>query len=36
MEKMYVRNLPHKDTEEDLKGLFSEYSEIESLKINEL
>lgn len=33
MKKMYVGNIPYNATEEDLKGLFSEYGEIESLKI---
>jgi len=33
MKKMYVGNIPYKATEEDLKELFSEYGEIESLKI---
>ena len=30
---MYVGNIPYNATEEDLKQLFSEYGEIESLKI---
>jgi len=33
MRKMYVGNIPYTATEEDLKELFSEYGEIESLKI---
>jgi len=33
MKKIYVGNIPYKATEEDLKELFSEYGEIESLKI---
>ena len=33
MKKMYVGNIPYNATEEDLRGLFSEYGEIESLKI---
>jgi RNA recognition motif-containing protein len=33
MKKMYVGNIPYAATEEDLRGLFSEYGEIESLKI---
>ena len=33
MRKMYVGNIPYKATEEDLKELFSEYGEIESVKI---
>lgn len=33
MKKMYVGNIPYGATEEDLRGLFSEYGEIESLKI---
>jgi len=33
MRKMYVGNIPYNATEEDLKQLFSEYGEIESLKI---
>jgi RNA recognition motif-containing protein len=33
MKKMYVGNIPYKAVEEDLKELFSEYGEIESLKI---
>jgi cold-inducible RNA-binding protein len=33
MKKMYVGNIPYKATEEDLRELFSEYGEIESLKI---
>ena len=36
MKKIYVGNLPYKATEEDSRGLFSEYGEIESLKINDL
>jgi len=30
---MYVGNIPYNATEEDLRELFSEYGEIESLKI---
>jgi len=33
MRKMYVGNIPYNATEEDLRGLFSEYGEIDSLKI---
>jgi RNA recognition motif-containing protein len=33
MRKMYVGNIPYNATEEDLRNLFSEYGEIESLKI---
>jgi RNA recognition motif-containing protein len=33
MRKMYVGNIPYNATEEDLRELFSEYGEIESLKI---
>jgi cold-inducible RNA-binding protein len=33
MKKMYVGNIPYNATEEDLRGLFSEYGEVESLKI---
>ena len=33
MKKMYVGNIPYNATEEDLRELFSEYGEIESLKI---
>ena len=33
MRKMYVGNIPYDATEEDLRNLFSEYGEIESLKI---
>lgn len=33
MRKMYVGNIAFNATEEDLRGLFSEYGEIESLKI---
>ena len=33
MKKMYVGNIPYNATEEDLRGLFSEYGEIDSLKI---
>ena len=33
MKKMYVGNIPYNATEEDLRNLFSEYGEIESLKI---
>ncbi len=33
MKKMYVGNIPYNATEEGLRGLFSEYGEIESLKI---
>jgi len=33
MRKMYIGNIPYKATEEDLRELFSEYGEIESLKI---
>ena len=33
MKKMYVGNIPYNVTEEDLKELFSEYGEIESLRI---
>ena len=33
MRKMYVGNIPYSVTEEDLRELFSEYGEIESLKI---
>ena len=33
MKKMYVGNIPYNASEEDLKDLFSEYGEIESLKI---
>ncbi len=33
MKKMYVGNIPYTATEEDLRELFSEYGEIESLKI---
>jgi RNA recognition motif-containing protein len=33
MRKMYVGNIPYNATEEDLRELFSEYGEIDSLKI---
>jgi len=33
MRKMYVGNIAFDATEEDLRNLFSEYGEIESLKI---
>jgi len=33
MRKMYVGNIPYNATEEDLREMFSEYGEIESLKI---
>jgi len=33
MKKMYVGNIPYNASEEDLRELFSEYGEIESLKI---
>ena len=33
MRKMYVGNIPYNATEEDLRELFSEYGQIESLKI---
>jgi RNA recognition motif-containing protein len=33
MRKMYVGNIPYNATEQDLRNLFSEYGEIESLKI---
>ena len=33
MRKMDVGNIPYNTTEEDLRGLFSEYGEIDSLKI---
>ncbi|MEW6052580.1 MAG: RNA-binding protein [Nitrospirota bacterium] len=33
MRKMYVGNIPYNATEDDLRELFSEYGEIESLKI---
>ena len=33
MRKMYVGNIPYNATEQDLRELFSEYGEIESLKI---
>src|SRR4030042_2716433 len=33
MKKMYVGNIPYNATEQDLRDLFSEYGEIESLKI---
>ncbi len=33
MKKMYVGNIPYNSTEEDLKELFSECGEIESVKI---
>ncbi len=33
MRKMYVGNISYNTTEEELKELFSEYGEIESLKI---
>jgi len=33
MRKLYVGNIPYNATEEDLRALFSEYGEIESLKI---
>jgi RNA recognition motif-containing protein len=33
MKKMYVGNIPYDATEEDLRELFSEQGEIESLKI---
>jgi RNA recognition motif-containing protein len=33
MKKMYVGNIPYNATEEDLRELFSECGEIESLKI---
>lgn len=33
MRKLYVGNIPYNATEEDIKELFSEYGEIESLKI---
>jgi RNA recognition motif-containing protein len=33
MRKMYVGNIPYQATEKDLRELFSEYGEIDSLKI---
>ena len=33
MKKMYVGNIPYAATEEELRALFAEYGEIESLKI---
>ena len=33
MKKLYVGNIPYSSTEEELRELFSEYGEIESLKI---
>jgi cold-inducible RNA-binding protein len=33
MRKLYVGNIPYNATEEDLRALFSEHGEIESLKI---
>jgi RNA recognition motif-containing protein len=33
MKKIYVGNIAFNATEEDLRNLFSEYGEIESLKI---
>ena len=33
MKKMYVGNIPYNATEQDLRDLFSECGEIESLKI---
>jgi RNA recognition motif-containing protein len=33
MRKIYVGNIPFNATEQDLRDLFSEYGEIESLKI---
>lgn len=33
MKKIYVGNIPYDSTEEDLRELFAEYGEIESLKI---
>jgi cold-inducible RNA-binding protein len=33
MKKMYVGNIPYNASEEELRELFSEYGEIESLKI---
>jgi len=33
MRKMYVGNIPYNATEEDIRELFSEYGEIDSLKI---
>ncbi len=33
MKKMYVGNIAYNATEQDLRELFSEYGEIESLKI---
>ncbi len=33
MRKMYVGNIPYNATEEDLREMFSEIGEIESLKI---
>ncbi|MEJ2683493.1 MAG: RNA-binding protein [Candidatus Sulfobium sp.] len=33
MRKIYVGNIPYDTTEEDLRELFSEYGEIESLRI---
>ena len=33
MKKIYVGNIPYDSTEEDLRELFSEHGEIESLKI---
>ena len=33
MRKIYVGNIPYDATEEDLRELFSEYGEIQSLKI---
>jgi hypothetical protein len=33
MRKIYVGNIPYDITEEDLKELFSEYGEIESIRI---
>jgi RNA recognition motif-containing protein len=33
MRKIYVGNIPYDSTEEDLRGLFAEYGEIQSLRI---
>jgi RNA recognition motif-containing protein len=33
MKKLYVGNIPYSSTEAELRELFSEYGEIESLKI---
>jgi cold-inducible RNA-binding protein len=33
MKKMYVGNIPYNATEEDLRAIFSEIGEIESLRI---